>query len=180
MYALVLALFAGRVYLLIGKRRRIQSAVEKAIRTTPKESGTPFAELSGWQRVKKGGGITAVFPGGFSILLLLIWLYGGRYQRLKGTPTDVAELTILYFVGSVLLGATIGFGYPYMRGFVRSSLIATLAFVPLMIGCELAMNFGHWETTDIVVTASLSVLFGMALGHGAAKGQRRASEARNA
>jgi hypothetical protein len=103
-------------------------------------------------------------PGGFSIPILLFCAFGGRHYRSRGTTTDLLELGVLYLLGSVFLGAAIGFASPFMRGLVSRSLIGIAAVASLIIGIGLSMDAGTWKTDDSMITVSLSVLFGLALG----------------
>jgi hypothetical protein len=175
----IATVLVSQSYMFFSDRRRRALAVELSPPAIAQPSGEGFSNASAWQRTVRGGAVTALFPGGFTALLLLMWLFGGRYQRDHNTTIDLLQSSIFYFVGSAFLGAAIGFGLPYMRGFVRSSLIGAIAIAPLFIGIAISMDAGHWGTFETVSAASLSVIMGIAVGHGVTNGRRRAGEARD-
>jgi hypothetical protein len=170
---------AGYSYMFFNDRRRRALAVKLQPPAIPKSSGEALSDAGAWQRAVRGGAVTALFPGGFSVLMLLMWLFGGRYQRDHGVTIDLLQASILYFIGSTFLGAAIGLGLPYMRGLVRSTLIGAIAIAPLFIGSLVSMDAGHWGTFETVFSTSMSVLMGMAIGVGVTNGKRRAGEARD-
>ena len=170
---------AGYSYMFFSDRRRRALAVTLPPPAIPKPSGEALSKASTWRRTVRGGAITALFPGGFSALMLLVCLFGGRYQRDHNKTIDLLQMAILYFVGSSFLGAAIGFGIPYMRGPVRATLGGAIAIAPLLIGISISMDAGHWGTFETVFSASMSVLMGLAIGLGVTNGERRASEARD-
>jgi hypothetical protein len=121
-----------------------------------------------------------VFPGVFSVLIWAAYLLGGRIQRdNSGVTTDLLVLSIAYPVGSLLMGTVLGLGVPLMRNFASSSIVGILAIAPLMVGIGLSIDnaLTQWTLSDTVLTASLTIVFGIALGCGATIVTRRRAAA---
>ena len=170
----IVAALAGYSYMFFSDRRRaVRLQAAKPVEVA-REVGPRFSELTARQRLVKGGTITLVIPGGFSSLLLLIGVFGGRYQRDGDITTDFFTLSELYLLGSIFLGAAIGLGAPFMRGLVRASLVGMVAIAPLLLGVAWSMDSGNWHAFDTVFVGLMTVILGIAIGRGAMREERRA------
>jgi len=173
----IIAIVGARAYLLFGRwqrsTRRLAAAEERAARARKTEgSQTTIESSSALQRAARGSAITAIFPGVFSIPLLLIGVFGGRYQLGLGGTTDYFELALLYFLGAVLLGAIIGYGMPLTRNAFVRVLVGMLAVAPWLIGIAYAGDSNHLNGFDAVFVAGMTVVLGIALAYGARRGDR--------
>jgi hypothetical protein len=139
-----------------------------------------MASLPPWQRIGRGALMGLVLPGAFTILILYEYLHGGRYQNDGRSTTDVLVLLIAYPIGSVIMGAVLGFGTRFIRSMASATVVGMLAIAPLLIGCGLSLDDGHWEASDTIITAILTVVFGAALGHGVLRARRNREAAESA
>lgn len=133
------------------------------------------ATPSVWRRTRNGAVVGLMFPGIFTLLLVGVYLFGGRYQRDYDSTIDMLVLSIAYPLGSAIMGGVIGFGAPFMTNFARGTLVGTAAMLPFMIGIGLSMSNGlaHWDMPWTLVTASLSVMLGAGLAIGVLRGRAR-------
>jgi hypothetical protein len=161
-------------YLFYDKWRRRGRFEAKLATEIARTRGVPFASRPLWQRAKRGTLFTAIIPGACSVPILLWCAFGGRYQKIDRNDAlnaDLLELGLFYLLGSIWLGATIAVCAPLMRGFVSRSLIGMAAVAPLIGGIAWALKAWHWESFDTVLSVSMSVFFGIAIGHGVRRGQ---------
>ena len=161
-------------------QRRARLGVRLA-RDAVRAGDAPFASRPFWERVERGAFLTALVPGGCSVLILLWAAFGGRYQKIAKddvSSVDVLELGILYLLGSIWMGAAIAAGAPLMRGFVSRSLVGMTAVAPLIAACVWAMSAGHWELVETVISASMILLYGVCIGHGVKRSETLRARAR--
>jgi hypothetical protein len=169
-------------YLFYGKwqqRRRIEA---KLVAESARPGYMPLASRPLWRRVRGGALFTAILPGAWAVPILLWCAFGGRYQKIERDDpfnADILELGIFYLLGSIWLGATIGACAPLMRGFVSRSLIGMAAVAPLIAGIVWVMSAGHSESLGTVLFVSMTVFFGLAIGHGAKRGKALTARSSN-
>ena len=177
--AVIVAIAAIRFYLLylswqepLRRRkssRRVDAAVDRVERGVHRYGTTAAAPSSGWQCAVRGAIVTAKFPGGLAIVLVVIGVFAGRYQSWHGTTTDLYELALVYFLGLVLLGAVLGDGMSLTHSIFVRVLIGMVAVAPLVSGLVFAIDSNHWRGFDPEIAAGMSVLFGIALAYGATR-----------
>lgn len=169
--AIVLATVAlgFRVFGLVQKRRHVFSPARSTGERGGDSNGGTVPKVGTWQRVRNGASFGAICPGLFSVLIWLIYLFGGRFQQDNGVTTDFLVLSIAYPLGSLLMGAILGLGLPMMRNFASSSMVGMIAIAPLSIGIGLSMDnaLTHRTSGTTVVVAVVTVFLGMAIGYGA-------------
>jgi hypothetical protein len=179
------ALIGLRLYLGVSQLHRSDRWALRIIRrerAMHKGHDAPLPDA--WTRMRNAGLATLIVPGAGSLVLLAIYVYGGRYQFYRHERVDYLVASISYPIGSALLGAIVGLGKPWMRGFVRSSLVVMAALTPLIVGIALSMDnaLTHWDTFDTALCVGMIVIYGMAGGYGSARGERlramRGKEAR--
>ena len=178
--ALVFAVIIQSYVLYRRWQRRARLGVRLA-RDAVRAGDAPFASRPFWERVERGAFLTALVPGGCSVLILLWAAFGGRYQKIAKddvSSVDVLELGILYLLGSIWMGAAIAAGAPLMRGFVSRSLVGMTAVAPLIAACVWAMSAGQWELVDTVISASMILLYGVCIGHGVKRSETLRARAR--
>jgi hypothetical protein len=102
-----------------------------------------------------------VIPGIFSLLILAILVFGGRYQNDKyGQPQDMLVLFVGYLLGSVFLGAIMGVLSPWTRRVPLAVGAGWLAAMPMTAGIVAAQgdNLGHWTTQATEMAMGFSLL----------------------
>ena len=171
-----IAALGCHAYRLVRTQRAFPRRVAALESQLAQRRGGTLATPSAWRRVRNTALFCLVLPGVFSILIWAAYLLGGRIQRDHyGVTTDLLVLSIAYPLGSVLMGTVLGLGMPLMRNFMSSSIVGIVAIAPLMIGIGLSMDnaLTQWTLSDTVLTGSLTIVFGMALGYGATTVTRR-------
>lgn len=169
------ALIGLRLYLGMWQLHRNDRRVMRMFRRERAMHGGHDAPLPGaWTRMRNAGLATLLVPGAASLLVFAMYAFGGRYQVDRDGRIDCLVLSIAYPMGSALLGAIVGLCTPWMRGFVRSSLVGMVALTPLTIGCALAMDdaLTHWQSFDTILCVGMISVFGMAIGYGSVRGDR--------
>jgi hypothetical protein len=123
--------------------------------------------MGAWNRARRGASLGLAFPGIFTILILVIYAFGGRHQLSKGTEIDFLVLSIAYPLGSAIMGAVLALGAPFMRGYVRSALVGMAAFAPFVIGIGLATDNGltRWDSSQTGVSVALTIFYGGVVGY---------------
>jgi hypothetical protein len=168
---------ATRIYLAMRRRRAMVARFDAVPASERERRRREFVAQGGWQRAWRGMKVTLVVPGAFTILIVALYMIGGRHQLSHGTDTDLLVLSIAYPVGSAIMGAVIGLGAPFMRGHVRSALVGIAAVAPFVFGICLSMDNGlqHMGEVQIVMGAGMTILFGSAIGYGVGRARRRLS-----
>jgi hypothetical protein len=143
-------------------RRRQTPVSEPIVPTEPTVPQTtdPLATRPLAQRVGGGAVIGLLFPGVFSILILLTLFVGGRHQvDDHGNQPDVLALFAYYLLGSAAMGAILGLFWPRLRNPLAAILTGCVATAPLVLGISSAMTPSH---PDLMI--GLTVLFGTVVG----------------
>jgi len=133
--------------------------------------------LGAWERAWRGARLGLVFPGVFTILILVIYLFGGRHQLSRGIEADFLVLSIAYPLGAAIMGAVLALGAPFMRGYVRSALVGMAALAPFLIGIGLSMDDGltHWSSSQTEITFALTIVYGGMIGYVVGRRQGRSA-----
>ena len=134
--AILVAIIAVASYQFFSGRREAASRVEAP--RSPEEGSAlrKLLALGPWQRGWRGAALGLAFPGIFTILILAIFAFGGRHQLSRGVETDYLVLSIVYPLGSAIMGAVLALGAPFMRGYVRSALVGMRRSRRLSLGLD--------------------------------------------
>jgi hypothetical protein len=176
--AVVVLAGAARIYRAFRRRRRMVARLDAVPASERERRRREFVAQSAWQRAWRGMRVTLIVPGAFTILIVAMYVIGGRHQLSRGTDTDFLVLSIAYPLGSAIMGAVIGLGAPFMRGFVRSALVGIAAIAPFVFGIMLAVDNGlqHLDEMHMVVGTGMTVLYGSAIGYGVGRARRQLAD----
>jgi hypothetical protein len=137
-----------------------------AARAAARGNRPTMASFGPLQRIGRGALMGLAFPGAFTILILIMYLVGGRYQTDRTGSLDTLVLLIAYPTGSAIMGAVLGFALPFMRNWVSAALVGMVALAPLIIGIALSSHDAGtpWAPDEAIIAAIMIAVFGSALG----------------
>lgn len=123
-----------------------------------------------WRRAVGGFRLGALALGGPWLLLVLLLVVGGRFQRVRSSEWDMLVLVFAYPLGSALAGLLLGLAMPLLRRPWAAVLAGFLATVPWFAAISIAAEphdstpySVHWPVT-LLLAACLGPVAG-ALAH---------------
>jgi hypothetical protein len=128
-----------------------------------------------WRRAGAGA-VTALAMFAIpSLILLGLFLFGGRHQALRDGELDVLVALLTYPTGAALAGAVIGAAGDATRHLVVAIIVGIVAITPMVSGVVASMDNGltAWTGMHTALLVIMSVAFGAALGYGAWKGPEK-------
>src|SRR3982751_2202440 len=91
-----------------------------------------------WRRALGGMRLGAVVLGGPWLLILVLLLLGGRFQRGRGSEMDMLVLAVVYPTGTALAGFLLGLVMPLLRRPWAAVVAGVVASVPWFAVLSLA------------------------------------------
>ena len=106
--------------------------------------------------------IGAVALGGPWLLILVMLLLGGRFQRARGSEIDILVLAVVYPIGPALAGALLGLAMPFLRRPWAAVVAGVLAGVPWF--ATLSVAFDPHGTHPYSVDWPIALVLALCLG----------------